>query len=215
MKPGFRAALGLAACGTMACANGSRSGGSGPVETPAPAAPSGLSGSAEVAAVDASPRSEAETDAAGMDVTSAPPALECQIRAEPRLKAGQPVIVHFRLVQRSAHAVYVLAWRTPLEGLRGDDFHVTREGVEIPYRGPLVKRGNPGAKSYLTLAPGTPLDAEVDLGLAYDLGKPGKYRVEFRGKIWDLVTQQADVPRPLDRHRPAPLQCAAIDVELT
>ena len=211
MKPGFRAALGLAACGTMACANGSRSGGSGPVEAPAPSAPSAT---AEVSAVNASPTSEVATEAAPADPAAGPPALECEIRAEPRLKAGQPVMVHFRLLQRSARAVYVLSWRTPLEGLRGDDFHVTREGIEIPYRGPMVKRGNPGAKSYLTLAPGTPLEAEVDLGLAYDLGKPGKYRIEFRGKIWDLATQQADVPRPLERHRPAPLQCAAIDVEV-
>lgn len=205
MSPGFRAALGLAACGTMACASGSRGGGSGPVDAPAPPAP--------VAPV-ASPPSEAATDPGQTDATSGPPALECAIRAEPRGKAGQPVMVHFRLLQRSARAVYVLGWRTPLEGLRGDDFHVTREGVEIPYRGPMVKRGNPSARSYLTLAPGTPLEAEVDLTLAYDLGKPGKYRIEFRGKIWDLVTQEADVPRPLERHQPAPLQCAAIDVEM-
>ena len=211
MKTGLRAALGLAACGTMACANGSQSGGSGPVETRAPAGPSA---SAEVGAVDASPPSVVDTDAAPADAASGPPALECQIRAEPRLKAGQPVMVHFRLLQRSPRAVYVLSWRTPLEGLRGDDFHVTREGIEIPYRGPMVKRGNPGPKSYMTLAPGTPLEAEVDLGLAYDLGRPGKYRIEFRGKIWDLATQQADVPRPLERHRPAPLQCASIDVEV-
>jgi hypothetical protein len=123
--------------------------------------------------------------------------------------------VHFRLALRSGPPVYVLNWRTPLEGLRGDDFRVVRDGVDIPYAGPMFKRGNPAAKNYLTLDPSKPLEADVELSLAYDFRKAGHYRVDFKGHIWDLVTNQAEVPRPLDRHRAVPLSCAGIDVDVT
>jgi len=78
----------------------------------------------------------------------------------------------------------------------------------------MFKRGNPSAKSYLTMDPGTPLEADVNLALAYDFKKPGHYRIAFRGQIWDLVTQRADVPRPLEQHQPVPLQCAPIETEV-
>jgi hypothetical protein len=174
--------------GTMSCAKGPS--GRAPAET------------------SVSPASTSQTPEAGA------PLLACQIRAAPRIKLGQPVTVQFRLEQRSAKAVYVLNWRTPLEGLRGDDFLVVRDGIEVPYEGPTFKRGDPTARNYLTMEPGKSLEAEVDLALAYDFGKPGHYRIVFRGHVWDLVTQESDVPRPLDRHQPVPIQCAGIEIDI-
>jgi hypothetical protein len=122
--------------------------------------------------------------------------------------------VHFRLSQRGPETVYVLDWRTPLEGLRGDDFQVVRDGNEVPYRGPMFKRGEPSARSYRAVAPGAPLEAEVDLALAYDFSTPGRYRVAFRGVLMDLVTQASEIPRRLDALQGAAVPCAPITVDI-
>jgi hypothetical protein len=140
--------------------------------------------------------------------------LECQIRAAPRIGAGRPVTVHFRLAQRAPETVYVLDWRTPLEGLRGDDFEIVRHGTHVRYRGPMLKRGNPGARSYRLLAPGAPLEAEIDLALAYDFTVPGHYRVTFRGALMDLVTRASEIPRPLDALQSVTVPCAPITIEI-
>lgn len=49
----------------------------------------------------------------------------------------------FTLENLSDETVYVLKWFTPLEGLFGDIFRITRDSEEIPYTGPMVKRGDP------------------------------------------------------------------------
>ncbi|WP_394828375.1 protease [Pendulispora albinea] len=203
--------------GTIACAKGPSE--AAPAEAPVsaasasagpsgPAAPGAPSGPADPTGPVA-PSTPSNPAASSTD-----PAFECQIRVDPRIKLGQPATVHFRLSLRSPQAVYVLNWRTPLEGLRGDDFLVTRDGVEVPYRGPMMKRGNPGAESYLALTPSKPLEADVNLGLAYDFTKAGHYKITFRGKVWDVVTKPSDIPRPLDRHQPAQLQCAPVETDV-
>jgi peptidyl-Lys metalloendopeptidase len=148
---------------------------------------------------------------------STPPAgpiFECQLRMEPRVVRGKPAVLHFKLTQRSSGPLYVLKWRTPLEGLRGDDYLVSRDGTEIPYVGPMFKRGDPPAKDYLEMQPGVPLEAEVELSNAYDFEKVGHYRVSFRGRLWDVVTSQSEVPRPLDRHQAVPLSCNSLELDV-
>ena len=147
--------------------------------------------------------------------TPAPgPLFTCELTAAPSYPVGTPVKLHFRLTQRGTQTVYVLNWRTPLEGLRGDDFAVVRDGQEVPYRGPMMKRGNPGAESYLALEAGKALEADVDISRVYDFKSPGRYRITFRGPILDATTQQAEVPRPLDKHQSVPVTCT-VDTEIT
>ncbi|WP_394840025.1 protease [Pendulispora rubella] len=176
-------------------------------KTPPEAAPSA---EAPVSSAPAPTAAESAAPAAPSGID----ALDCSIRVEPKIKLGQPATVHFRLASRSAHPIYVLNWRTPLEGLRGDDFSVVRDGTEIPYKGPMMKRGNPGAESYLTLEANKPLEADVDLSRAYDFSKAGHYRITFRGKIWDLVTQKSEIPRPLDNHHPVEMTCAPVETDV-
>lgn len=91
---------------------------------------------------------------------------------------------------------------------------ISRNGTEIRYNGPMVKRGNPNAKSYASVAPGKALEADIDLALAYDFTKAGTYRVTFTGNVQDMVTKKAEVPRTLDQLTPVPLVCAPIGVEV-
>jgi hypothetical protein len=133
----------------------------------------------------------------------------------PQLKVGEPVQVTFRLTNPTAQPLFVLDWHTPLEGLLSNCLEVTRDGTEIPYQGPMFKRGNPEASDYVTLAPGGSAENTIEAQLAYDFSQPGTYRIAFRGPLMDVATQQAEVPRPLAQHRAVPVQCQAIETKIS
>jgi hypothetical protein len=133
----------------------------------------------------------------------------------PQLEVGEPVNVTFRLTNPTAQPLFVLDWHTPLEGLLSNCLEVTRDGTEIPYQGPMFKRGNPEASDYVTLAPGGSAENTIEAQLAYDFSQPGTYRIAFRGPLMDVATQQAEVPRPLAQHRAVPVQCQAIETKIS
>jgi hypothetical protein len=137
--------------------------------------------------------------------------LECKLSVAPRVRAGEPVEVAFQLRNPTARPLYVLDWHTPLEGLLNNIFLVTRDGVEVPYAGPMLKRGDPQADDYVTVAPGTSVDAKVEASLAYDFTQPGTYRITFRGPVMDVATQQPEVPHTRERFQSLPVQCPAVE----
>lgn len=142
--------------------------------------------------------------------------LECALSVPPTGRAGEPVQVQFRLTNRTDKPLSVLRWRSPLEGRPlGDDFTVTREGTAIPYQGPMAKRGNPGADSYVAIAPGATAEGRIELSLVYEMKQPGRYRIEFRGPLLDVVEAQAEVPHTLDQFKPQPVSCPAVETTLT
>ena len=120
----------------------------------------------------------------------------------------------FRLTNTSAQPLYVLDWRTPLEGLKSSCLEISRAGAEIPYQGPMFKRGDPGAEEYVTIAPGASVENTIEAQLAYDFSQPGTYRIAFPGPLMDVATQQAGVPRPLAQHRALPVQCQEARTEI-
>jgi hypothetical protein len=140
--------------------------------------------------------------------------LGCTMSVAPRLRVGEPVELRFQLSNPTAQPLYVLNWHTPLEGLLSNCLKVTRSGTEIPYQGPMFKRGDPDAESYVSLAPGASTEATIEASLAYDFQQPGSYRIEFRGPLMDVTTQQAEVPRPLARHRAMPVNCPAVETTI-
>ncbi|MEA2559750.1 MAG: hypothetical protein QOH06_1254 [Acidobacteriota bacterium] len=115
--------------------------------------------------------------------------------------AGEPVTIGFFLENLSAEPLRILTWYTPLEGIKGSIFRVTRDGQEVPYQGPMVKRGDPGQGDYVLVPPGAPVSAEVDLARGWDLSVPGTYRVDFEGRIHDVAKEGESVPRPRDAHQ--------------
>jgi hypothetical protein len=139
----------------------------------------------------------------------------CELSVAPQLKVGEPVNVTFRLTNPTAQQLFVLDWHTPLEGLLSNCLEVTRDGTEIPYQGPMFKRGNPEASDYVILAPGVLSERTIEAQLAYDFSQPGTYRIAFRGPLMDVATQQAEVPRPLAQHRAVPVQCQAIETKIS
>jgi peptidyl-Lys metalloendopeptidase len=144
---------------------------------------------------------------------SAPPSLECRLQADSTQRAGSPVTVRFTLRNRGPSAVSVLDWLTPLEGLLGDIFTVRGPGGDVRYRGPMVKRGDPDSEDYVRVEADAEVSEAVDLAAAYDLSRPGRYTVAFRGRILDLTTPSS-VPRPRSHHRALDLACGAIEIEV-
>jgi peptidyl-Lys metalloendopeptidase len=108
------------------------------------------------------------------------------VRLEPGLaKAGAEGSgqLRFTLVNRSPRAVQVLVWGTPLEGILGPIFELTCNGVNVPYRGPVVKREAPADRDYVEIGPGASKAATVNLAAAYDVGRDGACRVRWRGEV--------------------------------
>ncbi|WP_284100844.1 hypothetical protein [Parachitinimonas caeni] len=140
--------------------------------------------------------------------------LECKLTLPASGKAGSPVELGFELISHDKRTLWVLGWNTPLEGLRNVFLRVSRDGEEVPYVGPMFKRGNPAREAYRQIRPGGSLHASVELGLAYDLSKPGVYRVEWAGKLFDVIAAPKRPPRPLSQHQMQALECASVEVRL-
>jgi hypothetical protein len=137
----------------------------------------------------------------GQGVSDGREVLRHRLAARESYVAGQPVTVRFSLENVSTRQLWVLKWYTPLEGFWGDMLVVTRDGVEVPYRGPLAKRGDPVREDYVRIDAGQAAAAEVDLAAAYDVGRPGTYRVAFVGRVHDVSPESRGLPRPRDLHR--------------
>jgi hypothetical protein len=149
---------------------------------------------------------------------SAVAALRCTLQAAPRAQVGQRVWMRFTLTNTSAAPLQVLSWNTPFEGAWFAPFVTVRRdgGAALPYRGPMLKRGDPQAADYLRLEAGQSLNAELDLALPFDLTVPGRYRVQPRIQLIDLMvpTAAASAPRPRAQHQGAELACPAVGFTL-
>lgn len=135
--------------------------------------------------------------------------------APAQVPAGQAVLLQFTLANQGDAALDVLQWNTPFEGWFGSYVRVLHGGTEVPYRGPRFKRGDPPRSAYFHLGPGQSRSAQVDLALPFDLGQPGRYRVEPQLVLFDVVAAgQGMVPRPRGQHAPRELACNAVEIEI-
>lgn len=145
-----------------------------------------------------------------------PASLECRLEAEPPLTAGGPVQIRLTLTRPSGPSAYALNWNTPFEGRwMGTIFSVIHDGQEIPYSGPMTKRGDPSREEYVEVAPGRPATATADLAQVYDLSQPGAYEVRVVQGLADVTTEAASVPRPRDQHEGVALECGVVNLQVT
>ena len=144
---------------------------------------------------------------------SATQPLHCVLHALARVVVGAPVPLRFVLTNQGRQALSLLEWNTPFEGWFGAYVEVTRDGVALPYRGPMLKRGDPSAGDYLRIGAGQTRRATVELSLPYDLSQPGLYRVQPRITLHD-VAGTAVKARSRTAHRAQPLPCNAVEVRI-
>jgi hypothetical protein len=114
---------------------------------------------------------------------------------------NNPIIINFTLENLSNENLWVLTWYTPLEGLKGKIARVICDGKEIPYEGPMVKRGNPEKSDYIHIPPGRSVSAEFDLSKAYTLPACKECLVEFKGRIYDYSTSADSIPKSSEEHQ--------------
>ena len=148
--------------------------------------------------------------------TLAAPALRCALDAPARVAAGQAVVLKFTLTNPGPSPLQVLRWNTPFEGSWLAPFiELTRDGRPVPYQGPMVKRREPTAQSYLRLEAGGSASAEIELAPAFDVSLPGRYRVQPRLRIVDLhVAHAGPVERPRAEHQGVDLACPAVQFQV-
>jgi peptidyl-Lys metalloendopeptidase len=100
--------------------------------------------------------------------------------------------VRFSIGNRSARAVHVLSYQTPLGGIEDDVFEVTLNGKPVQYIGRHYKRPLPQAGDYVELAPGTLHSVEVDLTAYYEMKSAGAYRIAYHGALSEVVVGDFD-----------------------
>lgn len=145
-------------------------------------------------------------------MTAATPSQPLECRIEP--VAGRSTSLRFTLTNRTAAPLWVLRWNTPLEGWKGTVLTVTANGTEIPYQGPMLKRGDPDREDYVEIPAGEPASATVDLAEVYELGQPGRYEVKVTGSLHDVAKDGGSVPRPRDRHEAMELRCGGVTLDV-
>jgi peptidyl-Lys metalloendopeptidase len=103
--------------------------------------------------------------------------ISCTVTAR---RAAGDIVVTLTLANRSQSPFGVLRWNLPRDGkLTAPLFVVARGGLEVPYKGPVVKRAIDAA-SYETLAPGASATVQIGLEQAYDVDSPGTYTIVYR-----------------------------------
>jgi hypothetical protein len=125
------------------------------------------------------------------------------------------VMLKFVLENSSAAPLYVLKWYTPLEGIAGEIFKVTNEGLRIPYQGILASRTPPTIDSYVFLEPGESVSQVVDLATSYDFSKPGVYTIEFISPRISHTAQSVEqIARDMDQLGPVRIDSTPLVIEI-
>lgn len=128
-------------------------------------------------------------------------------------ESGEAVKLNFRLVNRSERPLYILKWYTPLEGMAGDIFEVTRDGQAVPYLGILATRGNPTPESYIYLEPGESVSTDINLETGYDFSQPGLYTIKFRSpRISHIAGSEAEMATTVDELGPIEIPSNEVNI---
>ncbi len=153
--------------------------------------------------------------AGGVAAAPEPANLHCGLQLPARAAVGEPLRLRWTLANGSRQPMRVLAWGTPVEGWYGPFVSLRRDDKLLPYRGATAKRGDPDSTDYLALPAGQSVKGIIDLRQAFELTQPGRYRVEPRLLLHDVMVGNARRnARPRTEHRPLLLDCPSLEFEL-
>jgi peptidyl-Lys metalloendopeptidase len=97
--------------------------------------------------------------------------------------------ISYALTNTSGATLHVLRWQTPVGGMTGRLFEVTRNGEKVDYVGPMFKRAEPTAADYVELKAGETLATEIDLTAYYDMRAGGQFEVRYARDARDVVME--------------------------
>jgi len=126
------------------------------------------------------------------------------VQPKERYKSNRPVRLKVVLTNTSNRELSVLTWNTPLDHVVTDCLDVTVNGKKVAYDGPIVKRGAPTAKDYITIKAGQTVATEFPVSAAYDTSKPGTYQVKLKTPIPDVVPKVIGLAKALKAENRAP-----------
>ena len=81
------------------------------------------------------------------------------------------------LTNTSNKIVRVPKYQLPMGDLQAKLFSISRDGEQVAYEGPMIKRGLPLASDFAILRPGQSYKSVVALADAYDMRKSGTYTI--------------------------------------
>ena len=81
------------------------------------------------------------------------------------------------LTNTSNKIVRVPKYQLPLGELQAKLFSISRDGEQVAYEGPMIKRGLPLASDFAILRPGQSYKSVMTLADAYDMRKSGTYTI--------------------------------------
>lgn len=100
--------------------------------------------------------------------------------ASQTLRASDAAAVTVTYTNVSSQPVSLLRWYVPgTPGIKTEMLSVTRNGEEVEYVGPHIKRAAPSSEDFIVLAPGESYSGVVSLSELYDLSESGNYSVRF------------------------------------
>jgi len=157
--------------------------------------------------------------AAGVSAAAAPPQapLACSVEGPMRVRAGQTATFTLHLFNRGQRPVQLLTWATPFEPAWFAPWaSVLRGSKPLSYSGAMMKRGDPQAGNYLSIAAGASASASFSLAPAFDISAPGRYKLRPQIVLHDLLVGTAEsVPRPRSSHQAHSLRCNEFAFEVT
>jgi peptidyl-Lys metalloendopeptidase len=136
--------------------------------------------------------------------------IHCEMSIAKSQPSSQPVELTFALTNAGDDVLQVLTWQTPFEGIRSAMFTVTRDGTEVEYRGPMLKRAAPRKEQYLSLKPGERREAKINLAEAWDVEPVGSYTIEYSAQLFDVIEGTTAAPRSLDELNPVTINCKPV-----
>jgi hypothetical protein len=118
--------------------------------------------------------------------------LTARLEVATSYELGEAITVNCQMRNNSNIDVRVLRWNTPLEGLFSDCLRVTFGDNEVEYDGPFAKRVEPSPESYVLISAGKTVSVSFDLEQAYPIRESGRYSVQVRARIEDIVFLDLD-----------------------
>ena len=136
--------------------------------------------------------------------------IQCELSVAKSLRAVQPAELVFTLTNAGDDVLQVLNWQTPFEGIKAPMFTLKRDGVEVEYRGPMLKRGAPRKQDYLVLKPGERRQVNINLSDAWSVDAPGNYTVTYSAHLFDVISGTAIAPRGFEEMQEVTPSCNTV-----
>ena len=111
-------------------------------------------------------------------VVAAPPRAESNpLRVSMSAAQAGRGTVEVTITNTSNQSVRMPQWLLPSSLIQAKLFRISRDGEQVQYEGPMIKRGLPTAAEFTVLRPGESRRTVVDLSKGYDMSQGGQYTV--------------------------------------